>query len=97
MDIVRRKSVYEDKPSLGSSVRRFLAGVFSAALPIAKEDRQQGKTEARSAEPVEGLLGAERIVLSERDTKRVLELLKNPPKELPPALVAAARRRPDAS
>ena len=35
---------------------------------------------------------AERIVLSERDTKRVLELLDNPPKPTP-ALLAAARRR----
>lgn len=32
----------------------------------------------------------ERIVLSERDTVRVLELLENPPK-LTPALLAAAR------
>jgi len=35
---------------------------------------------------------AERIVLSERDTERVLELLENPP-DPPTALVAAARRR----
>ena len=35
---------------------------------------------------------AERIVLSERDTERVLELLENPP-EPTPALLAAARRR----
>lgn len=35
---------------------------------------------------------AERIVLSERDTARVLELLEHPP-ELTPALLAAARRR----
>ncbi|MDB5395686.1 MAG: hypothetical protein JWM91_3192 [Rhodospirillales bacterium] len=35
---------------------------------------------------------AERIVLSERDTVRVLELLENPP-EPTPALMAAARRR----
>jgi uncharacterized protein (DUF1778 family) len=35
---------------------------------------------------------AERIVLSERDTERVLELLENPPKPTP-ALIAAARRR----
>ncbi len=35
---------------------------------------------------------AERIVLSERDTVRVLELLENPPKPTP-ALMAAARRR----
>jgi uncharacterized protein (DUF1778 family) len=35
---------------------------------------------------------AERIVLSGRDTKRVLELLENPPKPTA-ALVAAARRR----
>ena len=35
---------------------------------------------------------AERIVLSERDSKRILQLLENPP-EPPPALVAAARRR----
>lgn len=35
---------------------------------------------------------AERIVLSGRDTVRVLELLENPPKP-PPALMAAARRR----
>ena len=35
---------------------------------------------------------AERIVLSERDTVRVLELLDNPP-EPTPALIAAARRR----
>lgn len=37
---------------------------------------------------------AERIVLSERDTLRVLELLENPPKPTP-ALTAAARRRAD--
>lgn len=35
---------------------------------------------------------AERIVLSERDTVRVLELLENPPKPTS-ALMAAARRR----
>ena len=35
---------------------------------------------------------AERIVLSERDTVRVLELLEKPPKPTP-ALLAAARRR----
>ncbi|SEC03475.1 Uncharacterized conserved protein, DUF1778 family [Rhizobiales bacterium GAS191] len=35
---------------------------------------------------------AERIVLGERDTMRVIELLENPPKP-PPALMAAARRR----
>jgi uncharacterized protein (DUF1778 family) len=35
---------------------------------------------------------AERVVLSERDTIRVLELLENPPKPTT-ALVAAARRR----
>jgi uncharacterized protein (DUF1778 family) len=35
---------------------------------------------------------AERIVLSERDTVRVLELLENPPKPTP-ALMSAARRR----
>ncbi len=35
---------------------------------------------------------AERIVLTERDTARVLELLENPPSPTP-ALLAAARRR----
>jgi uncharacterized protein (DUF1778 family) len=35
---------------------------------------------------------AERIVLSERDTVRVLELLENPPQSTP-ALMSAARRR----
>ncbi|MBI1775781.1 MAG: DUF1778 domain-containing protein [Proteobacteria bacterium] len=35
---------------------------------------------------------AERIVLSARDTARVLELLENPPKPTP-ALMEAARRR----
>lgn len=35
---------------------------------------------------------AERIVLSERDSARVLKLLENPPKPTP-ALMAAARRR----
>jgi len=35
---------------------------------------------------------AERIVLSERDSLRVLDLLENPPKPTP-ALKAAARRR----
>lgn len=35
---------------------------------------------------------AERIVLSERDTARILKLLENPPKPTP-ALLAAARRR----
>jgi uncharacterized protein (DUF1778 family) len=35
---------------------------------------------------------AERIVLSERDSARVMELLENPPKPTP-ALLAAARRR----
>src|SRR5437762_3216923 len=35
---------------------------------------------------------AERIVLSERDTERVLALLEKPPKPTP-ALIAAARRR----
>jgi uncharacterized protein (DUF1778 family) len=35
---------------------------------------------------------AERIVLSKRDTERVLQLLENPPRPTP-ALLAAARRR----
>ena len=35
---------------------------------------------------------AERIVLSERDSERILKLLENPPKPTP-ALLAAARRR----
>jgi len=35
---------------------------------------------------------AERIVLSKRDSARVLKLLENPPKPTP-ALLAAARRR----
>ena len=35
---------------------------------------------------------ADRIVLSERDTVRVLKLLENPPKPTP-ALLAAVRRR----
>jgi uncharacterized protein (DUF1778 family) len=35
---------------------------------------------------------AERIVLSDRDTERVLKLLESPPKPTP-ALLAAARRR----
>jgi uncharacterized protein (DUF1778 family) len=35
---------------------------------------------------------AERLVLSERDTARVLDLLETPPKPTP-ALLAAARRR----
>jgi uncharacterized protein (DUF1778 family) len=35
---------------------------------------------------------AERIVLSQRDTVRILKLLENPPKPTP-ALKAAARRR----
>lgn len=37
---------------------------------------------------------AERIVLSERDSERVLALLENPPAPTP-ALIAAARRRAD--
>lgn len=37
---------------------------------------------------------AERVVLSERDTLRVLELLENPPQPTA-ALMAAARRRAD--
>jgi uncharacterized protein (DUF1778 family) len=35
---------------------------------------------------------AERIVLSKRDTARILKLLENPPKPTP-ALIAAARQR----
>ncbi len=50
--------------------------VLRAALPAARE------VVARN----------ERIVLSERDTERVLALLENPP-EPTPALLAAARRR----
>ncbi len=48
----------------------------------------------RSALPAarEAVDRAERIVLSERDSVRVLELLENPPKPTP-ALLAAARRR----
>jgi uncharacterized protein (DUF1778 family) len=41
---------------------------------------------------LEAMDRAESIVLSERDTVRVLKLLENPPKPAP-ALVAAARRR----
>ena len=36
---------------------------------------------------------AERIVLSKRDTKRVLKLLEDPPKPTPTLLAAARRRR----
>ena len=36
---------------------------------------------------------AERIVLSERDTARVLSLLENPPKHTRPLFEAARRRR----
>jgi uncharacterized protein (DUF1778 family) len=36
---------------------------------------------------------AERIVLSKRDSARVLKLLENPPKPTPALLAAAARRR----
>jgi uncharacterized protein (DUF1778 family) len=36
---------------------------------------------------------AERIVLSQRDTERVLKLLENPPKPTPDLLAAARRRR----
>jgi uncharacterized protein (DUF1778 family) len=48
----------------------------------------------RSALPAarEAIDRAERIVLSERDSARVLKLLENPPKPSP-ALLAAARRR----
>lgn len=44
------------------------------------------------AAPRRGANHADRIVLSERDTARVLKLLKKPPKPTL-ALVAAARRR----
>lgn len=37
--------------------------------------------------------GPDRIVLSERDSRRVLDLLENPP-EPPLALIEAMRRRP---
>lgn len=50
--------------------------VMRNALPVAREIVDQ----------------AERIVLSERDTERVLDLLENPP-EPTPALMEAARRR----
>ena len=50
--------------------------IMRAALPAAREAVEQ----------------AERIVLTERDTARVLELLENPP-EPSPALLAAGRRR----
>jgi uncharacterized protein (DUF1778 family) len=48
----------------------------------------------RSALPAarEVVARAERIVLSDRDTARVLKLLEHPPKPTP-ALLAAARRR----
>ncbi len=52
------------------------AFIMRAALPAARGVVEQ----------------AERIVLTERDTARVLELLENPP-EPPAALVEAARRR----
>jgi len=52
------------------------AFIMRAALPAAKEIVDR----------------ADRIVLSERDTLRVLKLLENPPKPTP-ALLAAARRR----
>ncbi|HEY7298004.1 MAG TPA: DUF1778 domain-containing protein [Xanthobacteraceae bacterium] len=38
------------------------------------------------------IAAAERVVLTERDSLRVLELLENPPPP-PPRLLAAARRR----
>jgi uncharacterized protein (DUF1778 family) len=36
---------------------------------------------------------AERIILSERDTARILKLLENPPRPAPALLAAAHRRR----
>lgn len=50
--------------------------IMRAALPVAREVVDR----------------AEHIVLSARDSKRVLELLENPPKPTA-ALMAAARRR----
>jgi uncharacterized protein (DUF1778 family) len=54
--------------------------------PVASDDR----IEPRTTKDENRLAG--RIVLSERDTARVLRLLENPPK-LTSALLAAARRR----
>lgn len=50
--------------------------IMRSVLPAAREVLEQ----------------AERLVLSERDTERVLALLENPPQPTP-ALLAAARRR----
>ena len=50
--------------------------IMRTALPAARDAVEQ----------------AERIVLSRRDTERVLELLEHPP-EAPAELIAAARRR----
>ncbi|MSQ71885.1 MAG: DUF1778 domain-containing protein [Betaproteobacteria bacterium] len=50
--------------------------IMRMALPAARRIVEQG----------------ERLVLSRRDTARVLKLLENPPKP-PPPLLAAARRR----
>ena len=49
------------------------------------------KPKAKSAKQTKIVLGDRPIVLSERDTMRVLAFLENPP-DPPPALVAAAQR-----
>ena len=49
------------------------------------------KPKAKGAKQTKVVLGDRPMVLSERDTKRVLAFLENPP-DPPPALVAAAQR-----
>ena len=56
----------------------------------AQNDRSPKYMEKALAAIHQGLAANERIVLSDRDTARVLELLENPP-EPTPALIAAAR------
>lgn len=79
-DRIELRATKEEKRLLASAAAHerldVTTFIMRAALPAAREVVDR----------------AERIVLSERDTTRVLKLLENPPKPTR-ALAAAARRR----
>ncbi len=62
-----------------------------AATRAPRDDRIELRATKEEKRLLAKAAAYERIVLSERDTARVLELLENPP-EPTPALMAAARR-----
>lgn len=79
-DRIELRATKEEKTLLAAAADQerldMTSFIMRAVLPVAREVMER----------------TERIVLSERDTKRILDLLENPPKPTPTLLAAAHRR-----